>query len=255
MKSGVTETLDHLTGLPLEQAILNKTAKVSVIGLGYVGLPLIRTFIAAGFKTFQIDVDARKGGKPAGRTQLHRTHILGVDWAVHEAKGNFSPTADMGRLAEADALLICVPDAAEPQPGSRPCFCQGVGPLCGRASAAGPVDYAGKHNLPRHDSRDRIADPGTDRSEVGQGLFSGLQPRTGRPGQSEFTAGNIPKVVGGSEPLTLQLAAQLYRQGHAGGDPGQQLRSGRACKIWKTRTGSQYRPGQRIEGSLRSAWD
>ena len=65
---GVT---DQPTGLPLEDAIRQKTAKIGVIGLGYVGLPLIRTFVAAGFQTLGFDVDAEKvESLQAGRSYI-----------------------------------------------------------------------------------------------------------------------------------------------------------------------------------------
>ena len=108
VKSGVTETLDHLTGLPLEDAILKTTAKVGVIGLGYVGLPLIRTFVTAGFQTLGFDVDAGKvESLLAGRSYIE--HIASEWIGRYVSEGTFAPTADMGRLAEADAMLICVP--------------------------------------------------------------------------------------------------------------------------------------------------
>src|ERR1700691_3011815 len=95
-------------GTSLQQAIRDKPAVVGVIGLGYVGLPLIRAFIAAGYRTLGFDVDASKVERLlAGQSYIG--HIPG-EW-IAKCIGNktFSPTADMRRLAEPDALLICVP--------------------------------------------------------------------------------------------------------------------------------------------------
>ncbi len=92
----------------LEAAIQQKTARVGVIGLGYVGLPLIRTFVAAGFRTLGFDVDAKKvESLAAGKSYIEHIPSEWISRCVNE--GAFAPTADMGRLAEADALLICVP--------------------------------------------------------------------------------------------------------------------------------------------------
>src|ERR1700746_166974 len=89
----------------LEQAIKNKTAKVGVIGLGYVGLPLIRAFIASGFRTMGFDVDQAKVDQLlAGRSYIK--HIPAEWIAQYVGDGHFVPTADMRRLAEPDALLI-----------------------------------------------------------------------------------------------------------------------------------------------------
>ena len=97
-----------VAGLPLEAAIRRKTAKIGVLGLGYVGLPLIRTFVAAGFPTLGFDVDKTKvQSLQAGRSYIEH---ISSDWIGRcVSKGKFAATADMGRLAEADAVLICVP--------------------------------------------------------------------------------------------------------------------------------------------------
>jgi len=89
---------------PLEKAIAEKSAIVGVVGLGYVGLPLIRAFVASGFRTMGFDVDRSKVDRlAAGESYIEH---ISSDWiaeCVHEK--TFEPTADMQRLAEADALL------------------------------------------------------------------------------------------------------------------------------------------------------
>ena len=92
----------------LEQAIQNKTAKVGVIGLGYVGLPLIRAFVAAGFQTMGFDCDQSKVERLlAGQSYIK--HIA-AEWIARcVGDGTFVPTADMRGSREPDALLICVP--------------------------------------------------------------------------------------------------------------------------------------------------
>lgn len=92
----------------LEKKIQEKKAKVGVVGLGYVGLPLLRAFIRAGFSTIGFDVDDSKVQKlNAGESYIG--HIPS-DW-IQEwiATGRFEATADMSRLSEPDAILICVP--------------------------------------------------------------------------------------------------------------------------------------------------
>ena len=68
--------------IALEQAIAEKTAVVGVVGLGYVGLPLIRAFVAAGYRTMGFDVDQTKVDRLLAGQELHRAHSLRVDRRV-----------------------------------------------------------------------------------------------------------------------------------------------------------------------------
>ena len=87
----------------LEQAIQNKTAKVGVIGLGYVGLPLIRAFVAAGFHTMGFDCDQSKVERLlAGKSYIK--HIA-AEWIARcVGDGTFVPTADMAPAGGARRL-------------------------------------------------------------------------------------------------------------------------------------------------------
>src|SRR3972149_4221995 len=107
-----TNIIKHCKGAimihALEEAILNHTARIGVIGLGYVGLPLIRAFISVGFRTLGFDVDQTKVDKLlAGQSYIK--HIPSQWIKENISSGHFEPAAEMRRLSEADAWLICVP--------------------------------------------------------------------------------------------------------------------------------------------------
>ena len=92
----------------LAQLVRDKKAVVGVIGLGYVGLPLVRAFTAAGFRCLGFDVDQTKVDKlRAGQSYIKHIDSEALASLVREDK--FEPTADMGRLGEADCVIICVP--------------------------------------------------------------------------------------------------------------------------------------------------
>ena len=92
----------------LAEAVANKSAMIGIVGLGYVGLPLIRAFVGAGFRTMGFDVDQKKVDTlAAGRSYIEHISSQWIGECVEG--GKFKPTADMTRLAEADVLLICVP--------------------------------------------------------------------------------------------------------------------------------------------------
>src|ERR1700685_1543195 len=92
----------------LENAIRDKSALVGVIGLGYVGLPLINAFVSAGFRALGFDVNQRK----VDALNSGSSYIRHIDSKVVSKwrKGDqFEATAQMARLEEGHALLICVP--------------------------------------------------------------------------------------------------------------------------------------------------
>src|SRR5688572_21168190 len=100
----------------LAEKIQAQTAKVGIIGLGYVGLPLARAFTAGGFRVLGFDVDPAKVEKlTAGRSYIKQIPAETV--RDMRARG-FEATDRFDRLAEADAVLICVPtpltEAREP---------------------------------------------------------------------------------------------------------------------------------------------
>ena len=95
-------------GSALHQRILDKTALVGVIGLGYVGLPLVRAFISAGYRSLGYDLDDRKIKMlKAGKSYIK--HLPGEWIGECVENGSFDATCDAERLAEPDVLLICVP--------------------------------------------------------------------------------------------------------------------------------------------------
>ena len=150
----------------LIDSIKDRSCTVGVIGLGYVGLPLIDAFTSAGFRCLGFDVDPKKV-ESLKRGKSYIKHI-GSDkiagWLKTEL---FDATDDMTRLSEPDALLICVPtpldDARDPD-------LQYVVGTCEQIAAAireGQLGGLGKHDLSDHHSRRDGADSATRGSESG----------------------------------------------------------------------------------------
>ncbi len=185
-----------------------RNARVGIIGLGYVGLPLARTFAAAGFPVLGFDIDPDKVTKlHAGKSYLK--HIPDAD-VQGMLKQGFGATADFRRLAEADAVLICVPtpltEAREPD----------LTYVVNSAKAAAATLRPGQLIV-----LESTTYPGTTREVVlpllqDTGLkaeeeyFLAFSPEREDPGNAKFSTHNIPKVVGGLGPASLDLAATLY---------------------------------------------
>ena len=214
----------------LDQAIGDRTAKVGVIGLGYVGLPLIRAFVQAGFGTMGFDVDRVKVEQlRAGKSYIG--HIPSHWIAECIAAEKFEPTADMHRLAEADALLICVPT---PLSDSRDPDLQYI-----EATTRQIAEVLRPGQLVVLES---TTYPGTTRDvllpileatglNAGDDFFLAFSPEREDPGNPDFSADRIPKVVGGVEPKSLHLAESLYRQAVSRVVPVSSCEVAEACKI------------------------
>jgi UDP-N-acetyl-D-glucosamine dehydrogenase len=196
----------------LEQKIREKTAKVGVVGLGYVGLPLLRAFIRAGFSTIGFDVDEAKVKKlNAGESYIG--HIPS-DW-IREwiTTRRFEATADMGRLCEPDAILICVPT---PLNESRDPDLQYIeGTTAAIAEVLRPDQLIVLESTTYPGTTREVMLPVLEAKglKVGQDFYLAFSPEREDPGNPNFSAERIPKVVGGIEPKSTQLAVALY--GHA----------------------------------------
>ena len=105
----MSETMSATTpASQLEQNILTRTATVSVVGLGYVGLPLLRAFFKAGFPVLGYDVDQEKIDR-LNKGESYLKH-LGADFAMEMSKSDkFRVTTDAQKLADADVIILCVP--------------------------------------------------------------------------------------------------------------------------------------------------
>ena len=193
----------------LQKAIDNKTAVVGIIGLGYVGLPLVRAFIESGFQTMGFDVDEEKVSRlHAGESYIK--HISGEWIGKNIENESFVATADMQRLSEADTVLICVPtpltDSRDPD-------------LSYVISTAREI--AANLRPGQIIILESTTYPGTTRDvllpifeetglKVGVDFFLAYSPEREDPGNPNFTASGIPKVVGGIDETSLQLASSLY---------------------------------------------
>ena len=196
----------------LEALIANKTAKVGIVGLGYVGLPLIRAFIKAGFSTIGYDVDQKKvDSLKEGKSYI--AHIA-ADWIqTCVGNGTFEPTTDPKKLQEADAILIAVPtplnDSRDPDLFFVESTCKTIAEQLrpGQLVVLESTTYPGT-------TRDVML-PILEKSGlvVGKDYFLAFSPEREDPGNPSFSAEGIPKVVGGFTPESGELAAALY--GHA----------------------------------------
>jgi UDP-N-acetyl-D-glucosamine dehydrogenase len=193
----------------LLRAIGGRTARVGVIGLGYGGLPLVELFANGGFPVLGLDIDpAKVEHLRAGRSYIG--HIAFERVAALRDGGRFDATDDFARLAELDAIVICVPTPLgwhrEPDLSA----VVGTGRAVGRYLRPGQLVVLESTTYPgtaRDVLRPELEAGGL---AAGRDFFLAYSPEREDPGNSRFSARNIPKVVGGWDEASAMLARSLY---------------------------------------------
>ena len=209
----MTEDSDSgITGSRHHSGLLSKiesgTVRVGIIGLGYVGLPLARAFAERGIAVLGFDVDPVKVAK-LEKGQSYIGHI--PDSTIRRIREQrFEATTSFARLDEPDVIIVCVPtpltDAREPDltyiVNSSQAIAERLRP--GQLIILESTTYPGTTRqvvLPLLAARG--LKPGCD-------FFLAFSPEREDPGNPQFSAPTIPKVVGGLEPASLELAVALY---------------------------------------------
>ena len=216
--------------MKLEVAIREHTARVGVVGLGYVGLPLIRAFVAAGFRTLGFDVDQHKVDQlRAGRSYIKHIPAAWIEECL--AGGRFEPTADLRRLSEADCVLICVPtplsDSRDPDLEYVEQTARAIAAAL-RPSQLIVLESTTYPGTTRDVVLPILASSGL---QVGRDFFLAYSPEREDPGNPDYGASGIPKVVGGIEPTSARLAELLYSQAVVRVVPVSSCEVAEACKI------------------------
>jgi UDP-N-acetyl-D-glucosamine dehydrogenase len=192
----------------LRDAIGRRCARVGIIGLGYVGLPLARAFVAGGFPVLGFDVDQGK----VARLQRGESYIKTMaSAAVASMRAQrFEATDRFERLAEADAIIICVPTPlAETREPDLSCVID-----AGRAVASclrrGQLVVLESTTYPG--TTRQVLLPLLQKSGLVAGVdyFLAFSPEREDPGNQSYSTETIPKVVGGLDEPNLELAAALY---------------------------------------------
>jgi UDP-N-acetyl-D-glucosamine dehydrogenase len=192
----------------LHRRIDQGQARVAVIGLGYVGLPLAVSLTERGFATCGFDVDPVKVERLNAGGSYFR-HIPDARIAAARQAG-FEATADYNRLAEADAILICVPTPLTRyrEPDLR--FVEATGREIARRLRPGQLVVLESTTYPG--TTDEVLRPILESSGLvcGRDVWLAYAPEREDPGNAAFSIDRIPKVVGGWDAVAGGLATALY---------------------------------------------
>jgi UDP-N-acetyl-D-glucosamine dehydrogenase len=197
--------------MQLLDKIKNKSAVVSVIGLGYVGLPLLAAFHRAGFPVLGFDVDPAKI-KALHAGQNYLKHLGPSLVADMKAAGRFDCTDDFARLAEADAILSCVPTPLGNHLEPDLSYVEQTARDIAKTLRAGQLVVLESTTYPRT-TRDVMLPILEARGlRCGRDFFLAYSPEREDPGRKDFATQTIPKLVGGIDAISGEMAQLLYRQ-------------------------------------------
>jgi UDP-N-acetyl-D-glucosamine dehydrogenase len=195
----------------LRRAIAGRRARIGIIGLGYVGLPLACLFAEKGFPATGFDIDpAKVKALNAGRSYIK--HIPAARVKAIRSGGRFEATGDFDRLRQMDAIIICVPTPLTRyrEPDLR--FIVRTGEEIAPRLRNGQLVVLESSTYPgttREELRP-ILEAGGLRS--GRDFWLAYSPEREDPGNASFGTNDIPKVVGGDGRAALDLAVALYDQ-------------------------------------------
>lgn len=191
------------------RCIGDRSFKIGIIGLGYVGIPLALAALRANFKVLGFDINpARVAELNRGRTGLK--HIAGAELEARVAAGSFWATDDFARLGEPDALIICVPTPLTRYREPDLSFIVQTAEAITERLRKGQIVVLESTTYPG--TTEEILKPILERSGLQSGLdfYLAYSPEREDPGNPNFETASIPKVVGGDGADALQIAEALY---------------------------------------------
>ena len=201
----------HTACQRLAERVADGSARVCIIGLGYVGLPLATGFARRGYRVIGLDVDERKVSLlREGRSYIQDVESQTVADLV--GRGLLHPTSDYDALKEADVVFICVPTPFDAMKAPDLSFirsaAEGIAPRLhrGQLIVLQSTTYPG--------TTEEVVQPilETTGLKAGVDFLLAFSPERIDPGNKVYTAENTPKVVGGLTPFSAQVAASLLEK-------------------------------------------
>ena len=195
----------------LVRKLTDRSATVGVIGLGYVGLPLAVEFAKAGFSAIGFDIETSKVDQ-INRGESYIPDVSSEELDSVTRSGRLSATADFARLDEVDTVNICVPTPL------RKTRDPDLSHVVAAAESVAAHLHAGQlvilESTTYPGTTEEVVRPMLERGglKAGRDFFLAFSPERVDPGNAEWRTANIPKVVGGVDSASTEVAAALYRQ-------------------------------------------
>jgi UDP-N-acetyl-D-glucosamine dehydrogenase len=200
----------------LSDKIKSKKARVGVIGLGYVGLPLVIEFCKAGFNVTGFDIDDKKVALiEQGKSYIKHIDASRVTPFIRPDKGAgplLSASSDFSRLSDMDCILVCVPTPLNKNREPDMTYVFNTTKTIARYLRKGQLIVLESTTYPGttdEDMRSMLEESGL---KAGVDFFLAFSPEREDPNNSQYTTAAIPKVVGGYTKACLTAATALYGQ-------------------------------------------
>jgi len=197
--------------MDLEQKLRNKTAIIGIVGLGYVGLPLAIAFSRAGFKVLGFDIQPKR----VDSVNKGQSYIADIDsdrLSAVVANNRLEATTAQSRLGEVDAICICVSTPLTKTKEPDLSYVTHQSEELSRYLQPGQLVILESTTYPG--TTREVVLPILERSglKAGQDFYLAYSPERIDPGNKKYSIRNTPKIVGGIDPLSTELAELLYRQ-------------------------------------------
>ena len=205
------DSLVDTNSVPLIERLRARQARVGVIGLGYVGLPLAVEFAKAGFSAIGFDVDASKI-EQITRGESYIPDVPASQVRTELQAGRLCATTDFGRLAEVDTIDICVPTPLRKTRDPDLSFIVDAVEEIAKYLCRGQLVVLESTSYPG--TIEEIVQPRLEASglRAGRDFYLAFSPERVDPGNPSWNTANIPKVVGGVDETSAAAAVALYEQ-------------------------------------------
>jgi UDP-N-acetyl-D-glucosamine dehydrogenase len=216
----------------IKNLIAEKRACIGVIGLGYVGLPLIVEFALKDYPTIGFEVDQKKvGALNKGNSHIVDVSSENVQKALEADK--FKATTDFSELIKCDVIIICVPTPLRKTKDPDMSFILAAGEEIKRYARRGQLVILESTTYPG--TTDEILQPMIEEAglKLDEDFLLAFSPERVDPGNPQFQTHNITKVVGGVGKDSTEVAAELYAQIVDNVHAVSSARVAEACKLWE----------------------
>ncbi|NQT81362.1 MAG: nucleotide sugar dehydrogenase [Candidatus Aminicenantes bacterium] len=197
--------------LDLERKIENREARIGIIGMGYVGLPLALTFLKKGFEVFGFDVDEKKV-KMLNQGKSYIKHITAEELKVFLKEKKFLATKDFGALSRINVIIICVPTPLDSHKNPDLSYVLKTTEVISKNFIKGQLVILESTTYPGTTEEEMLPLLEARGLKVGEDFYLAYSPERENPGDEVFSTAKTPKVVGGVTQRCRRVAKALYDQ-------------------------------------------